>query len=478
VRRSLLVATLLLGGISACLSQLVQREPARLEFRACGAEFECAELRVPIDRARPASGEIALAVLRARATQPAERIGVLLVNPGGPGLSAVDYLRAGASRYGVSLRERFDLIAFDTRGSGASAPLDCHESLEAFFAADPTPHSDAEWQGAVEASRALAEECTRKHAALLPFTGTRESAADMDALREALGEERISYLGFSYGTALGASYLSTYPERVRAMVLDGAVEPSFELLVFAREQSVAVESALAAYDEAAAARGWNGVAVLEAVTARAEQAPLPSVAAGSGAARAARSSDILYGSVEALTDPDDGWHELALALGAAQAGDGSGFVSLSDRYFQRRSDGSSGLRVETQLAVLCADLRRPASAQAFRDALPELESAARHIGAANLLSHLPCAFWPEPARPFEPPRASDARNVLVIAGSADPLTPHVWGEQLAARLQGATLLSVETREHTAFGRGRECVDAAVVATLSSGAAPAPQQACP
>ncbi|MEX2205778.1 MAG: alpha/beta hydrolase [Myxococcota bacterium] len=475
--RCLLVATLLLGGITACLAQLVPREPARLEFRACDGAFECAELRVPIDRARPRSGEIPLAVLRARATLPAQRIGVLLVNPGGPGISAVDYLRAGTSRYGVALRERFDLIAFDTRGSGASAPLDCHDSLEAFLAQDPTPQSDAEWQGAVEASRALAEECARKHAALLPFTGTRESAADMDALREALGEERISYLGFSYGTALGASYASRFPERVRAMVLDGSVEPSFELLVFAREQAVAVEGALDAYDEAAAAQGWNGVAVLEAVTLRAERAPLPSVASSSGDARAARSSDILYGSVEALTDPDNGWRELAFALGSAQSGDGSGFISLSDRYFQRRSDGSSGLRVEAQLAVLCADLQRPASLQAYRDALPELERAAKHIGVANLSSHLPCAFWPEPARPFEPPRARDAHRVLVIAGSADPLTPHVWGERLAARLAGSTLLSVETREHTAFGRGRDCVDQAVVALLLSGEAPASPPVC-
>ncbi len=478
MKRSLLGAALLLGLISACLAQLVPRVRAPLEFRACGEAFECAELRVPIDHERADSEEIALAVLRVRATGPGERIGVLFVNPGGPGLSAVDYLRAGASRYGVALRERFDLIAFDTRGSGASAPLDCRESLAAYFAQDPTPETDAEWQSALDASRALADECARKHAGLLPFIGTRESAADLDALREALGEQRISYLGFSYGTALGASYAATFPARVRAMVLDGAIEPSFELTVFAREQAIAVEGALTAYDDAAAEKGWNGIAVLEAVFARAEETPLASGASSVGEPRAARSSDILYGSVEALTDPDEGWRELALALGAAQAGDGSRFVSLSDRYFQRRSDGSSGLRVETQLGVLCADLHRPASAQAFRDALPELEREAPHIGVANLLSHLPCAFWPEPARPFEPPRMAGAGNILVIAGRADPLTPHVWGERLSAALRGSTLLGVDTREHTAYGRGRECVDQAVVALLLSGEAPATAPVCP
>ncbi len=436
--------------------------------------FECAELRVPVDDARPDAAGIPLAILRRPAERPEQRIGVLIVNPGGPGLSAVDYLRRSASRYDLALRERFDLIAFDTRGTGASGALDCHETLGAYFAQDPTPRTEAAWASVVAASRAVAEECARKHGDLLPFMGTSESAADMDRVRAALGEEQISYLGFSYGTALGATYAGRYPERVRAMVLDGAIDPSFDLLVFAREQAVAVEAALTAYDEAAAREGWHGSAVLEAVTANAEVAPLPS----SAGSRAAQPSDILYGSVEALSDPGAGWHQLALALGAAQAGDGAMFVALSDRYFGRAPDGSAALRVEAQLAVLCADLHRPASEQAYRDALYELERVAPHIGVANLLSHLPCAYWLAPARPLAPPRAFDAARVLVIAGRSDPLTPHVWGERLSGRLSMSTLLSVDTQEHTAFGRGRDCVDVAVVAALLSGTRPEAPPVCP
>jgi pimeloyl-ACP methyl ester carboxylesterase len=257
-------------------------------------------------------------------------------------------------------------------------------------------------------------------------------------------------------------------------VLDGAIDPSLDLLAFAREQSLAVESALAAYDAAAAREGWNGVAVLEAVSARVERAPL----ASAGASRAARPSDVLYGSVEALADPEYGWRELALALGSAQAGDGSGFVELSDRYFQRRSDGSTGLRVEAQLAVLCADLARLESPQQYREAAAGLAREAPHIGVANLMSHLPCAFWPKPARGPEPLRGVEARNALIVAGRADPLTPYVWGERMAALLRGSTLLAVDTREHTSFGADRPCVDDAVVALLVSGEPPAAAPVCP
>jgi pimeloyl-ACP methyl ester carboxylesterase len=429
--------------------------PTSLVWHACGSDFSCADLRVPVDHAARGGADLTLRVARLPAEKPEQRLGVLFVNPGGPGVSAVTYLRSTWPRLGELVRARFDLVAFDTRGTGGSTPLDCHESFAQLMAQDPAP-SDAEtWQGAVDASRAFADECAKKYAALLPFMSSADNARDLEWVRAALGEEQISYVGFSYGTALGASYASQYPERVRALVLDGAIDPTFDLVEFTREQAVAVEAALIAYDEEAKRRGWQSSETLDEVYARAP-----------------KKSTVLYAAAEALSSPPDGWRELATALGRAQVGDSSGLDALAQRYFGERADGTRELSVEAQLATLCADQHRLVSAEAYRAALPEFAAASPHFGPANLLSHLPCAFWPEPdAGGMREPKGGVSAPILVIANLDDPLTPHAWGERLAARFPSATLVDVESRAHTAFGRGEPCLDGLVEQYLISPAPP-------
>ncbi len=417
-------------------------------WRDCGAGFLCATLRVPVDHRAPDGPSLELAIARLPAAKPDARLGVLFVNPGGPGISAVAYLRSSWPRFGAVAHERFDLVAFDTRGTGGSTPLDCHESLARLMEQDPAPTDDAAWQSAVAASRAFAEECARKHGPLLAFMSSADNAYDLEWVRAALGEERISYLGFSYGTALGASYSSLYPERVRAVVLDGSIDPDYELERFTREQSVAVEAALGAFDAEARRRGWHGSDTLDEVYARAP-----------------RKSTVLYAAAEGLATPPEGWHDLASALGRAEVGDWAGIDALYDGYF-------GGLSVEAQLATLCADLHRLDSPEAFRAALPAAAAASPHFGAGNLLSHLPCAFWVEPrTRPPAEPRRG-APPILVLANLDDPLTPHLWGERLASHFASATRVDVESREHTAFGRGDPCVDAVVADYLVAPAPPA------
>jgi pimeloyl-ACP methyl ester carboxylesterase len=427
-----------------------------LEWRECGGDFACAEMRVPVDHSSRGGAELELLVVRLAAAKPEQRIGVLVVNPGGPGVSAVSYLRSSWARLGGLVRDRFDVVAFDTRGTGGSARLDCHESLAALLAQDPAPQDSVTWRAAVDASRAFAAECEQKHGGLLPFMSTADNARDLEWLRAALGESQISYLGYSYGTALGATYASLFPERVRALVLDGSIDPAFDLVRFTREQAVAVEAALAAYDEEAKKKGWNTSETLEEVY---ERAP--------------RKSTVLYAAAEGLAAPMDGWRELASALGRAQTGDSSGLESLEQRYFGERSDGTRELSVEAQLATLCADQRRLGDAEAYRAALPDFAAASRHFGSANLLSHLPCAFWPEPERgPLPEPAGRVTAPVLVIANQDDPLTPHLWGERLARLFPTATRLDVESRAHTAFGRGDPCVDSLVEQYLATPARPA------
>jgi pimeloyl-ACP methyl ester carboxylesterase len=191
-------------------------------------------------------------------------------------------------------------------------------------------------------------------------------------------------------------------------------------------------------------------------------------------ARAPRKSTVLFASAEGLATPPGGWLLLANALGRAQLDDWSGMQSLSDHYFGERADGTRELLVEAQLATLCADLRRPASAEAYRAALPAARAASPHFGAGNLLSHLPCAFWPAPRNgPLAEPRGAEGTPpILVLANRDDPLTPHRWGERLAADFPSATRVDVESREHTAYARGADCVDSLVAQYLIEPAPPA------
>ncbi len=455
--RRLVVNASALGLVLACAGfSEVPAPPASLEWRDCGGEFACTELRVPVDHRARGSAMLALRVARLPAEKPEQRLGVLFVNPGGPGVSAVTYLRSSWPRLGELVRARFDLVAFDTRGTGASAPLDCHESFARLMEQDPAPTDTEQWQAAVDASRAFADECSRKYGTLLPFMSSADNARDLEWVRAALGEERISYLGYSYGTALGASYATLYPERVRALVLDGAIDPAFDLAQFTREQADAVEAALVAYDAEAKRRGWHGTETLDDVYAHAP-----------------RKSRVMYAAAEGLASPPDGWHELASALGRAQTGDSSGVEELAQRYFGERPDGTRELSVEAQLATLCADQHRLASVEAYREALPALAASSPHFGSANLLSHLPCAFWPEPDGGSMPePGGRGLAPILVIANRDDPLTPHLWGERLAARFPSATRIDVESRGHTAFARGNACVDSLVERYL---VAPAPPE---
>jgi pimeloyl-ACP methyl ester carboxylesterase len=448
VKGRTVLALALAAFLGSCTGGLVPPAVEPLRWSDCGGGFECGAL-----------GE--LRVLRRPAGDPAARIGVLVTNPGGPGISAVDHLRGRADDFPDEVKRRFDLVAFDTRRAGR-----CPDSLAALFALDPTPESDADWQAAVDAARALGA-CAQADAATFARLGTDANARDLERLRIALGEERISYLGFSDGTALGAVYASLYPEHVRALVLDAPVDPRFDLIAFAREQSAAVEGAFASYQREAAKRGWNGADVLEAVSARAERTPIPS----GGGGRAARASDVLYGSVEGVVEPAS-WPALSHALGQARRGDGAALVRLSDRYFGRANGGVPALAVEEQLGVLCADLRRPPSLEAFRAALPDIAATSPHFGVANYLSLLPCMFWPEPERAPDPIRTVEGPAMLIVTSSGDPLTPPVWGERMAAAL-GAQRLDVTSDVHTSYGRADAAIAARIDAVLLEAATPAP-----
>ncbi len=440
-----------------------------LAWTGCGAGLECAALRVPLDYEHPDRKALELALIRRPAGDPARRIGPLVVNPGGPGASGVSYLRAAVSQLDPELLARFDVVSFDPRGVGGSTGLDCHDDLPLWLAADPSPDDDEEWLVLAEAARAVAQRCAKRHGAVLPHVGTADVAKDLELLRKALGAQQLSYLGFSYGSLLGAVYAELHPGRVRAFVLDGALRPGQTLAEFTLEQSVALE------------RAFRPPPELARVEARIEREGIPS----SGGARRAGPADLTLALAHSLYLPHNGSRSLRRALDRALEGEGAGLVSLADSYLERRSDGSYPNSFEANLAVTCLDLAAPRSLGEWRATAEEISRAAPLFGLANWNWALPCVFWPAAPAPLPTLSASGAAPILVVARTEDPVTPYAWGEELATALDSGVLLPVDGRGHTSSTRGSECVDAVIRGYLlearlppARGSEPATLPTCP
>lgn len=213
-----------------------------IDWQPCGDRFECATLEVPLDYAQPDVATVPLALIRLPAPPAARRIGSLVVNPGGPGGSGVEFVRQAAiDTIPAELRARFDIVGFDPRGVGASGGIDCGREPVDRFAATPT-------QGVAEvmsAAQGLAVACAAQAGDLLGHMSTAHVVEDLERLRAALGDRRLTYVGYSYGTLIGAMYADRYPKRVRALVLDGAVDPSQDVAARSRDKAAATEQALA-----------------------------------------------------------------------------------------------------------------------------------------------------------------------------------------------------------------------------------------
>ena len=448
-----------------------------IRWSPCDSGFECGQLSVPRDYQKPGDGTISIYVKRRRAR--GARLGSLLVNPGGPGASAVDFV-AGFARRGGALLDRFDLVGFDPRGVGRSTPLDCHATLQSYVATDPSPDDDAEWNAIDRASKVFADQCAAKHAALLPHLGTPNVARDMDRVRAALGDDKLNYLGFSYGTALGAWYAELFPQRVRAMVLDGALDLSLSAVELAYEQGKGFDAALASYFAwcGAAPRNctWTaGSPPAEAyarLEAEVERRPLPARSAD----RPAGPGELALGVVAPLYGGQPGWTMLSRALAAAVGGDGSALVVLCDNYLSRRQDGSYANIIEVNQAVNCLDHPVPDLA-ALRGEAERFRAGAPRFGLSSLTGLFICAHWPV-SQPEPPaPSARSAPPILVIGTTGDPATPYAWAEAMSEQLASAVLLTLEGEGHTAYGRGATCIDRAVDAYFLSGTVPADGTRC-
>ncbi len=447
-----------------------------LDWEVCRKDFECATLEVPLDYRRPRGDRIKLALLKVAAE--GDRIGSLVVNPGGPGASGTAYAESAKRVFRRPLRESFDIVGFDPRGTGDSAAIDClsDEQLDAYVAADPDPETPAEELAFVTGVEALGDGCTDKSGALAKHVSTIEAAQDMDVLRATLGEADLTYFGASYGTQLGATYAELFPDRVGRLVLDGAIDLSLDGTELGKQQAAGFEVALRAYVEncieesSACFLGETvdeGVARIQKFLADVESEALSTDLDG----RRLEVGNAFYGLVAPLYSRD-AWSSLSLALRQGFNGDGTTLLLFSDLYTSRGDDGYDDNSIEANLTINCLDNPGHKKADEVVATYPEYLAASPTFGRVFAWSALGCNGFPaESVLPQRTIVAAGAAPILVVGTTRDPATPMRWAEALAAQLESGVLLRRDGDGHTAYNSGNDCIDGAIEDYLTSSIVP-------
>ncbi|MGW3248883.1 alpha/beta hydrolase [Streptomyces sp. NPDC001070] len=454
---------------SAAPPDLARYYRQRLDWRPCvdAPSFQCTKVTVPLDYARPQAGDIRLAAARHGATGPrSARIGSLLLNPGGPGVSAIDDLMSFANGFSPAMRAAYDLVGLDPRGVGGSAPVDCRNG-----AALPGSGAGTGAHDPGPGFALVANACARHVGRLLPHVGTLDAARDMDVVRALLGDNRLRFLGYSYGSYLGATYAELFPSRVGRMVLDGAVDPAMDAyratLGMARGYQVAWEAFAA--DCATRPDCPVGHSVQEAD--RILDALVGELDRG-GRDVSLTGDDLLTAVTSALAAP--AWDALRSLLREVRTGD----TGTLRRHFGAGEDMDSGDQSLAAINCLSSALGPRSTAAQTRAALPEFRRVSPQFGA-YYTGFLPmCANWP--ARPTQTPHritAPGAPPILVVGTLRDPATPYDQAQALARQLSSGRLLTWNGDGHTAYQQGSTCVDTTVDRYFLHGRLPANGTVC-
>ena len=466
------------GATSATDPELAGYYDQKLDWAACDA-YQCADLTVPIDYADPSGGDITIKVLRVPARSQGKRLGSLVVNPGGPGASGVDYATAADTIVGPSVRSSFDVVGFDPRGVGRSAPIDCldDKALDAFLGTDPTPDDPAEERGLLKAAETMAAGCQSHNRDLIAHVGTADAAKDMDVLRAALGDAHLNYLGKSYGTFLGATYADLFPTRVGRFVLDGVVPPDLTSAQLAEGQARGFELATRAYVEDCVIEGGcplgtsvdEGMRWIRGFLADLDRNPLPT---GDPAVPELTEAWGSLGLAVAMYD-QGAWGILTDAIREAEAGSGASLMALANAYADRAPGGSySGNMMEAIWAVNCLDRPDSPDLSTYEGYEKDFTEVAPTWGPFLAWGSLACGVWP--VQGDNPPHriAAEGSNPIVVVGTTrDPATIYEWSKQLRDQLANAVLVSLDGDGHTAYTRGSSCIDNALDAYFVKGTVP-------
>ncbi|MCU1496285.1 MAG: hypothetical protein JWM47_238 [Acidimicrobiales bacterium] len=439
---------------------------------SCDGRLRCASLKVPLDYADPDGPTITLALAMLPATDPDARIGALITNPGGPGGSGIDFL-GNDGPFNDEIDRRFDIVSWDPRGVGRTQPLECGERLaETFLHADLAPTDPIGRNTLQQRTQADAYACDAANGSLLRHVATADAVLDVEAIRLALGGDPITYVGFSYGTVIGLRYAERFPEGLRAMVIDGVVDPrqtlGDQLTTTATALDRSLADALAACDDGCPITGEP----LEAYRELVEAARLTPLHTDDGR-RISPNAVVLAGLAVTY---DDGLRDLfyaAIAEGQRGRGD----------LFEQFADGFVGeFDLAPTIAVNCSDLPHPTTADEVE------EVAARAARAATVVPGLvsgyirafalPCVDWPVQApKPLDAVTAAGSPPIVVISNTGDPATPPSAARAVSDSLARGHLLTYHGTGHTTYGKD-QCADGHIDAYLIGLTLPPATAECP
>jgi pimeloyl-ACP methyl ester carboxylesterase len=460
--------------------------------------FSCGRTEVPISYDEPGGDNLPLFLVRVVMAGQTDRIGSLMINPGGPGASGADSAIGLALTLPPEVLQRFDLIGFDPRGVGLSTPVECipDQLKEEVVAAEPRPTSDEQLDDAFALAQEVADGCSEEYGAALSTFNTVDTARDMDRLREALGDEQLNFLGYSYGTTLGSTYAELFPEKVRAMVLDAAVDPDADELTHAEQGAAALEAGFDAFATnctsllAGCPLGAEPRQFVEALLGQAAQTPIPSSepAATPSAEPSAEpppepaeprvaTPGVVMTAIRAGLAGTESWPQLVQGLAAAQQGDSARLFSLADSYSGRLEDGTYSNQLDANLAVNCADTEETFREGEIRELAGEWSAKYPLFGARSAVSLYTCSVWEAERTPVPERDAEGAAPILVVGNSGDPVTPLPGAVDLADALTSGLLLTWQGQGHTAYPK-TVCVTATVNAYLIDQVIPLDGLTCP
>jgi pimeloyl-ACP methyl ester carboxylesterase len=450
--------------------------------------WQCGSIEVPLDYGDADGQTIEIALTRHPASDDASRLGSLVVNPGGPGASGIDVVHGLLDQLPDEVASRFDVVGFDPRGVGQSTAIDCitDKQMDAAADLDPTPDTAAEIDAIVDQLSSTAGTCAAEQGPLLAHLGTMSSARDLDRIREAVGDEKLTYLGFSYGTSLGATYADLFPDKVRALVLDGVVdpaagegadgEPSKEQFYGSQDFGGALDSFAAACRKVSScSAGPDPQKLIDEIRGEVEKAPVAAKTVEAEDGRRLSIGLFETGVNFALYDASF-WPFLAVGLRDAANGDGSALIRLADEYNERSADGTWGSIAQAFRAITCADFAGRPTADEAKAAYEEVAGTEQETSADG--PNPSCLDWEPTVEPLVRVGPADTPPILVVGTKGDPATPYANTAAMAKALGNGVVLTWDGDGHTAFAGSSQCINDAVTSYLVDLKVPAEGTTCP